>query len=84
MSIITKELRVLQYNVNHGKEATLIPLLRDTGVKEFDILAIQKLWRNPFTTTDYNSPRSKFYLVYSPRELSRTYFYINRRLYPDT
>jgi hypothetical protein len=35
-------LKILQYNVNHGKEATIIPLLQDQQVKEFDILALQE------------------------------------------
>ena len=35
-------LKILQYNVNHGKEATLIPLLQDKEVCDFDILAIQE------------------------------------------
>ena len=57
-------LRILQYNVNHGKDATLVPLLHDTRVHEFDILAIQEPWRNPFTTTSYNPQDSPFYLAY--------------------
>lgn len=38
--IQTAHLRILQYNINHGKEATLVLLLQDTNVDEFDILAI--------------------------------------------
>lgn len=31
-------LSILQYNVNHGKEATQVPLLEDTNVHDFDII----------------------------------------------
>ena len=33
-------LSILQYNVNHDKEATQVPLLEDTNVHDFDILII--------------------------------------------
>ena len=74
------KLRILQYNVNHGKESTQAPLLRDTNIQDFDILAIQEPWRNPFTTTSYNYPRSEFYLVYPNHKLARVCFYVNKRL----
>jgi len=51
---MTGTLKILQYNVNHGKEATVIPLLQDQRVKEFDILAIQEPWRNLYIATGYN------------------------------
>src|ERR1700754_525225 len=73
-------LRILQYNVNHGKELTQAPLLRDTNVQDFDILAIQEPWRNPFVTTSYNYSQSEFHLVYPDRQLARVCFYINKRL----
>jgi exonuclease III len=79
-----KELRILQYNVNHGKEATLIPLLQDPRIKEFDILAIQEPWRNPFITTGYCPSNANFYLVYPPEHLARVSLYVNKRLHPDT
>ena len=75
-----KELRILQYNVNHGKETTLASLLQEPECKEFDILAIQEPWRNPFVTTGYNTQTSRFYLAYPPLPLIRVYFYINKRL----
>ena len=66
--------------MNHGKEATQAPLLRDTTVQDFDILAIQEPWRNPFTTTSYNYPQSDFYLAYPNLQLARVCFYVNKRL----
>jgi exonuclease III len=77
-------LRILQYNVNHGKDATLVPLLQDTRVHEFDILAIQEPWRNPLTTTSYNPQDAPFYLAYPPKPLSRVCVYINKRIHPNT
>jgi exonuclease III len=77
-------LRILQYNVNHGKDATLVPLLQDTRVHEFDILAIQEPWRNPFTTTSYNPQDAPFHLAYPPKALSRVCVYINKRIHPNS
>jgi exonuclease III len=77
-------LRILQYNVNHGKDATLVPLLQDTRVHEFDILAIQEPWRNPFTTTSYNPQDTPFYLAYPLKPLSRVCAYINKRIHPNS
>ena len=75
-------LRILQYNVNHGKDATLVPLLHDTKIQEFDILAIQEPWRNPSVTTSYNPPDSPFHLAYPPKALARVCFYINKKIHP--
>src|ERR1700723_2583409 len=75
-----KELRILQYNVNHGKETTLASLLQDPQCKDFDVLAIQEPWRNPFITTGYNTQASGFHLAYPPLLLTRVCFYINKRL----
>ena len=66
--------------MNHGKELTQAPLLRDTNVQDFDILAIQEPWRNPFAITSYNYSQSEFHLAYPDRQLARVCFYINKRL----
>jgi hypothetical protein len=79
-----KELRILQYNVNYSKEATLIPLLQDPRIKEFDILAIQEPWRNPFIKTGYCPSDANFYLAYPPEHLARVCLYVNKRLHPNT
>jgi len=84
MVIENTRLRILQYNINHGKEATQIPLLQDTKIQDFDILAIQEPWRNPFIATSYNPPQSNFHLIYPSRNLTRVCLYINKRLHPDT
>ena len=68
--------------MNHGKETTLVSLLRDPACKEYDVLAIQEPWRNPFVTTGYNPPASDFYLTYPPFKLTRVCFYINKKLSP--
>jgi hypothetical protein len=77
-------LKILQYNVNHGKEATLTPLLHDTKINEFDILAIQEPGRNPLATTSYNPQNSQFYLAYPLKALVRVCFYINKKIHPKT
>jgi exonuclease III len=79
----TSTLKILQYNVNHGKEATMIPLLQDTRVHEFDILAIQEPWGNKSTPTSYNPYDSPFYLAYPPKQEARVCIYVNKRIHPD-
>jgi exonuclease III len=79
----TSTLRILQYNVNHGKEATMIPLLQDTNTHEFDILAIQEPWGNKLIATSYNPFDSPFYLAYPPEKEARVCIYINKRIHPD-
>ena len=77
-----KNLRILQYNINHGKEATLIPLLQDENIHKYDIIAIQEPWRNPFMKTSYNPSTSLFHLAYPPFKETRVCFYVNKRLHP--
>ena len=77
-----ENLRILQYNINHGKEATMIPLLQDENIREYDIIAIQEPWRNPFMKTSYNPSTSPFYLAYPPFRETRVCLYVNKRLHP--
>ena len=76
-------MRILQYNVNHGKEATMIPLLHDTNIHELDILAIQEPWGNKLVATSYNPHDSPFYLAYPPKKEARICMYINKHIHSD-
>jgi len=56
-------LLILQYNVVKSKGQSY-GQLRDERIGDFDIIAIQELWRNPyFHTTHYPCSRS-FHLLY--------------------
>lgn len=44
----TSTLSIVQYNVMKSKDIVMATLLRDPNVQEYDILAIQEPWRNPF------------------------------------
>ena len=57
----------------------MAPLLESRQTQDFDILAIQEPWTNPFQPTTYNPANSQFYLAYPP-EAGRACLYINKRL----
>lgn len=44
-------LRILQCNVMKSREGVMATLL---WIQEFDILALQELWRKPFLSTTHN------------------------------
>jgi hypothetical protein len=71
---------ILQYNVRNKKNDTMIFLLIDLKIEEYDLLIIQKLWRNVCVSTSYNSFNIDFYLLYQKSKDVRTCFYVNFRL----
>jgi hypothetical protein len=58
-------------------------LLRDERVMEYDILAIQEPWRNPFMSTTHHPAKNYFHLCY-PVAIedgpARVCFFVNKRL----
>ena len=76
-----KELKILQYNVHKSKDRVMAPLLEDSRIHAFDILAIQEPWNNTHIATSYNPRNSWFYLAY-PAERGRACLFINKRLDP--
>ena len=58
----------------------MISFLQDERVKEYNILAIQKLWHNTFILTTYNAHFNGFHLVHSGVKGSRVCFYINEKI----
>jgi hypothetical protein len=71
---------ILQYNVKNIKNEIMISLLTNFQIKEYDILMIQKSWRNVCVSTSYNSFLIDFHLLYEMKENVRICFYINTKL----
>ena len=57
-------LSILQYNVRKSKDKVMASLLRDKRITNYDILAIQEPWRNPFINTIHNPIPQHFELAY--------------------
>jgi hypothetical protein len=79
----TNSLSIQQYNVMKSKDIVMATLLRDPNILEYDILAIQGPWRNPFMSTIHNPIAASFHLAFpkDTREApARVCFFINKRL----
>lgn len=80
-------LRILQYNVMKSREGVMATLLRDPKIQEFDILALQEPWRNPFLSTTHNPISDSFHLCFPSdhRETpARVCFFTNKRIDPNS
>jgi hypothetical protein len=73
-------LSILQYNVKNSKNEIMISLLANSQIREYDILTIQKFWRNVCVSTSYNSFSTDFHLLYEMKENVRVCFYVNTKL----
>jgi hypothetical protein len=71
---------ILQYNVRNEKNETMIFFLIDSRIDDYDLLIIQKFWRNVCVFTSYNSFNIDFHLLYQKSRNVRTCFYVNFRL----
>src|SRR5438046_41957 len=64
-------LRILQYNVIKSKDIVMAPLLHDQQIIEYDLLAIQEPWRNPFdNSTTHHRLKDHFHLIYPEGDLT--------------
>jgi hypothetical protein len=70
---------ILQYNIKNNKKSIMISFLIDLIVQQFDMLIIQKFWRNAYVSTSYNSFNIDFHLTYHDENDVRTCFYINTK-----
>ncbi|KAJ6436485.1 hypothetical protein O9K51_10967 [Purpureocillium lavendulum] len=77
-------LRILQYNVWKSRDVVLASLFQNQRILEYDILAIQEPWRNPFIATTYHPLKGHFHLTYLDNDATRVCFYINKRIDPGT
>ena len=77
-----QELHILQYNVQKSRDVVLASLFQNSRVLEYDILAIQEPWRNPFLATTYHPLKTHFQLTYLDDTATRVCLYINKRIDP--
>lgn len=79
-----QELRILQYNVRKSRDVVLASLFQNSRVLNYDILAIQEPWRNPFIETSYHPLKAHFQLTYLAEPGTRVCLYISKRMNPAT
>ena len=76
----TTSLTILQYNVRNERVTTMIPLLADQRLQNYDVVAIQEPWRNPYGATTLSSHKSGFHLLYKAGGDTRVCFYVNEKI----
>ena len=73
-------LSILQYNVNNSKIQIMISLFETESIEKFDILIMQKFWKNSFQLTTNNRLSQQFELLYMPDAVTRVCMFINKRI----
>jgi hypothetical protein len=58
----------------------MISFLANSQIRKYNILTIQKFWRNVCVSTSYNSFSIDFHLLYEMKENVRVCFYVNTKL----
>jgi hypothetical protein len=76
----TNVLIILQYNVRNEKIRTMISLLVNKNIQDYDIIAIQKFWRNSFASILLNSNQNDFHLSYKSKDDIKICFYVNDQI----
>jgi hypothetical protein len=71
---------ILQYNVRNSKNDIIIFMFANSKIRDYDILTIQKFWRNACVFTLYNSFIVDFHLAYEKKNNVKMCFYINVKL----
>ncbi len=74
---------ILQYNTRKSKDQVMASFLRDPKVLEYDIIAIQEPWRNPYTATTHNPISQQYHLMFpkdTREQPARICFFISKRL----
>ena len=76
-------LSILKYNTRRSKDQVMASFLRDPKVLEYDVIAIQEPWRNPYTATTHNPIASRYHLMFpkdTREQPARVCFFISKRL----
>ncbi len=71
---------ILQYYVKNEKNDTMIWLLVNSRIRDYNLLIVQEFWRKVCVSTSYNSFNTDFHLLYQKFENVRICFYFNIKL----
>jgi hypothetical protein len=58
----------------------MISLFADKNIQDYDVIAIQKSWRNFFASISLSSSQNDFHLLYKSRNDIRICFYVNDQI----
>ncbi len=70
----------MQYNVRNERIRTMISLFVDKNIQDYDVIAIQKLWRNLFASISLNSSQNDFHFLYKSKDDIKICFYVNDQI----
>ncbi len=74
---ISRKLFILQYNVHKSKDLMMTLFLRDSTIKRFDIIAVQKSWINVYINTTHHFLKDNHILIYSTSiEMKKNFIWI--------
>ncbi|EKG09193.1 Endonuclease/exonuclease/phosphatase [Macrophomina phaseolina MS6] len=66
-----------------SRAKVMAPLFRDRRTREFDIIALQEPWKNPFRDTTYHPLKREFELLHFNGP-ARTCIFVNKRIAPSS
>jgi hypothetical protein len=82
---ISRKLFILQYNVHKFKNVVMTTFLRDSAIKKFDIIVIQKSWINVYANIIHHSLKNNHFLFYSDQiemqNLVRICIFVIKRIF---
>jgi hypothetical protein len=64
MTNINRKLFILQYNVHKFKNVMMTSFLRDSTIKKFDIIVVQKSWINAYANIIHHFLKNNHFLFY--------------------
>ena len=71
--------KILQQNTKKSYDV-MIQLFENIKTKKYDIIIIQKLWRKNDCNITYHSNKNHFEFLYLNHEITKIYYYINKKL----
>ncbi len=86
--IICRKLSILQYNVHKFKDLMMTSFLRDSMIKRYDIIVVQKSWINVYANIIHHFLKNNHFLFYSnqiemKKNLVRICTFVIKRIFID-